>query len=109
MAIKEVHENALLTFFEALPVLLADLLIGTVIRVLILDIGLLGDLVQVLMKSFKEETEHLLGVVLCEALKLSGSPSDDLFDLPRCHIFAIASVKLLDELRKRHGQAPTCT
>lgn len=51
------------------------------------------------MQSFEEETEHLLRVMLRETLKLAGSPSYDLFDIPRSYIFGFTCVEFLDQLR----------
>ena len=61
------------------------------------------------MQSFEEETEHLLRVMLRETLKLAGSPSYDLFDIPRGYIFGFTCVEFLDQLRVALSESATCT
>jgi hypothetical protein len=61
------------------------------------------------MKSFKKETKHFLGIVLCKALELSCSPSNNLFDIPWSYIFLIAHVHISEKLSIFICQATACT
>ena len=49
LAVEQVHEDALLSLFEAIPELLRDLLVRAVIGVLILYVWLLSHLIKVLV------------------------------------------------------------
>lgn len=50
------------------------------------------------MQSLQKETKHFLGIMLCETLELSCSPTNNLFYIPWCYIFLVTHVHISKKL-----------
>ena len=64
LAVEELDEDGVVSLHEGVPELSGNDLVGAAIAVFHLDVGLLGDGVQVLVHRLQQDRKHLLRVVL---------------------------------------------
>jgi hypothetical protein len=104
LTVEEINEEGLFSLSEALPVFEADFCVGSVVAVFVLDIGLLGNSVDVFVERFEQDRQHFLRVMLCEASELPRLHRNYPLDIPRSQTSVSAPIHFLDELRKNHGE-----
>jgi hypothetical protein len=83
LTVEEIHKDRSLSRQESLPVLFGDEVVGPATRVPLFHVGLLTDLVAVFVHVLQQHRQHLLGIVLSEALELDSLPGNLVLEVPR--------------------------
>ena len=105
LPVEQFDENRVVSLHERVPELSSDYSIRPTIAVFHLNVRLLTDRIEVFMHRLEQYRQHLLAIVLREALELNCLSGNPIFDVPLSHVPRLTHPQVLKQLSKRHGEA----